>query len=205
MLRSVLICQDCGSKRSQSEPFFSLSLPLSKEIQLARQKMTVERCLQHFTLPETLADPVACPACSKKTVTKKQHVISKLPKVLCLHLKRFDAAHNRKIEDYVGFPTEGMNMGHHLPHWSEVTMTTPPPLPKELQTVEESMGSEPIVLYDLFSTVNHFGNLQSGHYITNVKVKKQWYHINDAHVGFATEAEVQKSDGAYLLFYHRRS
>lgn len=69
---------------------------------------------------------------------------------------------------------------------------------------ESTPGVEPVVLYDLFSTVNHFGTLQSGHYVTNVKVGEKWYHVNDSHVGLATEDQVQKSDGAYLLFYHRR-
>lgn len=65
----------------------------------------------------------------------------------------------------------------------------------------------PSILYDLFGTVNHFGNLQSGHYVANVKVDEHWYHCNDAHVsnaGLGTgEEEVVKSDGAYLLFYIR--
>lgn len=129
-LRSVLVCQECGSKRMQSEPFMSISLPLSKEVQRAttempgesnefggRVKLSIERCLRHFTMPETLADPVDCPSCRKKTSTKKQHVISKLPKILCLHLKRFDAAQNKKIEDFVSFPATNFNLGSFLPHW----------------------------------------------------------------------------------------
>lgn len=106
----------------------SISLPLSKEVQKlthetgdnkneSGKKLSVERCLQHFTLPELLADQVACPACGKKTATKKQHVVARLPKVLCLHLKRFDAALNKKIEDFVSFPGKGLNMGPYLPHW----------------------------------------------------------------------------------------
>jgi ubiquitin carboxyl-terminal hydrolase 22/27/51 len=64
------------------------------------------------------------------------------------------------------------------------------------------------ILYDLSGTVNHLGTLQSGHYVTNVKVKNQWYHCNDAHVSRAGEGSGEKavlaSDGAYLLFYTRR-
>ena len=126
--RSVLICQQCGNKRAQTESFMSISLPLSKEVHRlmadgtgksspGHHKLSVERCLRHFTMPETLVDPVDCPSCGKKTLTKKQHVISKLPRVLCLHLKRFDAAHNKKIEDFVSFPEKNLNMGPYLPHW----------------------------------------------------------------------------------------
>ena len=109
----------------------SISLPLSKEVQKAtsgvvgssnvKENLSVERCLRHFTVPEVLADPVDCPNCGRKTPTKKQHVVSKLPKVLCLHLKRFDAAQNKKIEDFVSFPSKGLNMGPYLPHWCEVS------------------------------------------------------------------------------------
>ena len=65
----------------------------------------------------------------------------------------------------------------------------------------------PEVLYNLFATVNHTGNLTSGHYMTNVKVGGTWYHCNDAHVSKAGiddgEVEVLKMDGTYLLFYMR--
>jgi hypothetical protein len=72
---------------------------------------------EHFTAPESLSDPVDCPSCRRKTPTKKQHTFAKLPKVLCLHLKRFDAATNKKIDDFVSFPASGQDMGRMLPHW----------------------------------------------------------------------------------------
>jgi ubiquitin carboxyl-terminal hydrolase 22/27/51 len=216
-LRSILVCGKCGNKRTQSEPFMSISLPLAKQVQKAatqlpeetsgpvdRVELSVERCLEHFTCLETLADSVDCPCCGEKTPTRKQHVVSKLPRVLCLHLKRFDAAQNRKIEDYVSFPAKGLNMGPFLPHWCEVSR-----VPSSATDEKSSEATNAEVLYDLFGTVNHFGNLQSGHYVTNVKVDNKWYHINDAHVSYASlnngdgEAEVVVSEGAYLLFYIR--
>jgi ubiquitin C-terminal hydrolase len=211
-LRSVLICQSCGVKRAKPEPFMSISLPLSKEIQLMMantgpdhsgvEKLSVELCLQHFTMPEKLSDPVHCPNCGKKTPTKKQHVVSKLPKILCLHLKRFDAATNKKIEEFVSFPSYGLNMGLYLPHWCELYRAV------SLSSADVDGGFTPELQYDLFATVNHFGNLQSGHYVSNLKVGGKWYHCNDSHVSFAGadsgEAEVLKSEGAYVLFYMRR-
>jgi len=125
-LQSVLVCSKCGNKRFQRESFTTISLPLSKEVSRIgithgspgrARRLTVELCLEHFTGPEILSDPVDCPVCKQKTPTKKQHVISSLPKVLCLHLKRFDAAQNKKIEDFVSFPARGLEMGKYLPHW----------------------------------------------------------------------------------------
>lgn len=102
----------------------NVSLPLSKEVTIsnvvdsgADGKLSLDRCLEHFTAPEKLADPVDCPACRKKTPTKKQHTFSRLPRVLCVHLKRFHAALNKKIDDFVSFPAYGLNMGPLLPHW----------------------------------------------------------------------------------------
>lgn len=125
-LRSVLICDECGSKRPMPESFLNVSVPLSKHVgernasgaRVAQASMNLERCLQQFTSPETLTDPVDCPSCGRKTPHKKQHTFAKLPKVLCLHLKRFDAANkNRKIDDFVSFPAHGLDMGNFLPHW----------------------------------------------------------------------------------------
>jgi len=121
----VLICQECGRKRKIPEPFLNVSLPLSKHVDErtatgargSKTNMSLQRCLEQFTTPESLADPVDCPSCGRKTATKKQHTFAKLPKVLCLHLKRFDAAKNRKIDDFVSFPAYGLDMGNMLPHW----------------------------------------------------------------------------------------
>jgi ubiquitin carboxyl-terminal hydrolase 22/27/51 len=83
----------------------------------------------------------------------------------------------------------------------EVTSATP-------STQEGSLPADPIILYDLFGTVNHIGNMQSGHYVTNIKVDDTWYHCNDAHISKAGlddgEEAVLKNEGAYILFYIRR-
>jgi ubiquitin carboxyl-terminal hydrolase 22/27/51 len=74
--------------------------------------------------------------------------------------------------------------------------------------MENGTNAEPRILYDLFGTANHLGNMQSGHYVSNVKVKDQWYHCNDQHVSRAGdgngEEAVLNSEGAYILFYVRR-
>lgn len=119
-LRTVLVCQECGNKRVHLEPFLSLSLPLSRDAINSNgieKNISVEHCLKQYTLPELLEDHVDCPSCGKKTPTRKQHVIGRLPTVLCLHLNRFDASRNRKFEDFVSFPSRGLNMGIYLPHW----------------------------------------------------------------------------------------
>ena len=212
-LRSVLLCTECGEKRKQSESFLSISLPLSKEVHKATEgrpgestegqgrKLSVERQLRHFTMPESLSG-IDCPACQKKTSTIKQHVVSRLPKILCLHLKRFDD--KQKINDFVSFPLKNLNMGSLLPQFCEVTSFGDWDFGENKNTADlADLMTEAELPYDLFATVNHFGTLQSGHYMANVLVEHQWYHCNDAHVSSISEQDVL-SDAAYILFYARR-
>ena len=185
----------------------SISLPLSQEIQKGSdggqlagtgEPISIEQCLKHFTMPEVLADPVDCPTCGEQTPTTRQHVVSRLPKVLVLHLKRFDFAGNRKIEEYVSFPAHGLNMGPYLPHWCEIPRAAEVDNIKPPTAVEASIA--PRIVYNLQSTVNHYGTLQSGHYYANIKVDQTWYHCNDSHVSCAPESEVI-AQPAYMLFY----
>lgn len=215
-LRSVLICDQCGCKRSQIESFLNLSLPLKNEVPSVsevakREKMTLRKersninaCLKHFTDPETLSDPIYCPSCNRKTNTLKQHTFAKLPRVLCLHLKRFDSTNNKKISDFVSYPASDLDMGKYLPHWCEKGLS------KESKDGDSNQpdAESPKVLYDLFATVNHRGTLNQGHYTSNVKCGKHWYHCNDAFVCDAGEGngekEVLLAEGAYMLFYLRK-
>merc|ERR1712224_710133 len=144
--------------------FMNISLSLSEEVErkqhtkdIPKCDLNVESCLEHFVLPEILGDLVYCNACGKKTRTKKQHTFAKLPKILCLHLKRFDAAKNKKIENFVSFPSRGLNMGHLLSHWCEVSRLGDYEANKE----ESIPTAKPKILYDLFGTVNHIGTMQS--------------------------------------------
>lgn len=132
-LRSVVICARCGCKRSKPETFLNVSLPIiaesrqsgkadntdekTQEQTIARTQKDIQMCLEQFTSSEILTDPVHCPWCNCATPSMKQLTFAKLPKVLILHLKRFDARTNKKICDYVSFPLKGLDMGRHLPYW----------------------------------------------------------------------------------------
>eukprot|EP00542_Grammatophora_oceanica_P005625 CAMPEP_0194063798 /NCGR_PEP_ID=MMETSP0009_2-20130614/81289_1 /TAXON_ID=210454 /ORGANISM="Grammatophora oceanica, Strain CCMP 410" /LENGTH=571 /DNA_ID=CAMNT_0038716059 /DNA_START=1 /DNA_END=1716 /DNA_ORIENTATION=- len=217
-LRSVSICEQCSNKRSQLEPFLNISLPLHKQhtsgsttsrSSSKTMMLSVQQCLSQFTMLERLGDKIDCPVCKDKTSTKKQQTFAKLPKILCLHLKRFNAATNKKITDFCSFPATNLNLGPLLPHWSEEVViqngNNGDGGSSNGTTTEQHDRAAPNVSYDLISTVNHKGTLNQGHYVANVKVEDgSWYHCNDAHVYHSTEAEVLQSDGAYVLFYMRR-
>ena len=226
-LRSVLMCDKCGFKRTHTEPFLnvSLSLPLGKSTNPGRksysddsesmgtrrrgQKIDVRTCIDHFSDPEPLVDGVFCDWCRTKTKTRKQHTFAKLPTILCLHLKRFNAATNKKIDEPVSFPST-LDMGPYLPHWREVEQTDVlnDASSKSTTKIIEHKASSPSMLYDLCGTINHSGTLFQGHYVSNVKVNDDWYSCNDSEVYRYSkenaEKEVLKSEEAYMLFYMRK-
>ena len=99
--------------------------------------------------------------------------------VIIIHLKRF--RNNRKIENFVEFPLEGLDLTDYLP-----------------QKEEKS-------IYDLFAVANHVGGLHGGHYFAYCKnsIDNGWYEFNDSNVSKIEEKKVV-SDNAYVLFYNKR-
>ncbi|XP_074518453.1 uncharacterized protein LOC141784513 [Halichoeres trimaculatus] len=106
------------------------------------------------------------------------------PEVLTLLLKRFEL-------DYDSMTYFKINCTVRIPH----TLQIP-----ENQT------------YELYAVVEHFGDLESGHYTACIKSQEEdrWFKFDDARV---TELEFQpfqsqnfeRSDSAYLLFYRKKS
>ena len=220
-LRSTLMCSSCGTKRSVSETFLNISLqigsvdgkadkispvnvPVSpptggRPKNILRPKSALEptvldESLHRFTSPESLCDMVSCSTCNAMRPFKKQLTISKLPTVLCLHLKRFDSKTNKKIVNPVRYPVTDLDMGKFLSHWREIDNSDPVLMNSTASEREfcedlfessgDDQGSEntsssnvpnnafsnhPKVLYDLFGVVNHTGSLHQGHYVSIVK------------------------------------
>jgi len=108
-----------------------------------------------------------------------------LPDNLIVHLKRFNYNnHYRdKIENYVDFPVEGLDMS------------------KWIVNEEEKKDA----LYDLYAISNHYGGLGGGHYTAYTKnlLDGNWYHMDDSS-STPTDKESIKTKAAYVLFYTRR-
>ncbi|XP_045051146.2 ubiquitin carboxyl-terminal hydrolase 16 isoform X3 [Desmodus rotundus] len=145
------------------------------------------------------------------TNAQKQMLISVVPPVLTLHLKRFQQAgfNLRKINKHIRFP--------------EILDLAPFCTAKCKNVAEESTR----VLYSLYGVVEHSGTMRSGHYTAYSKAraantrlsnlvlrgdipqdfevestKGQWFHISDTHVHTVSADKVLNSQ-AYLLFYER--
>ncbi|XP_011143262.1 ubiquitin carboxyl-terminal hydrolase 45 isoform X1 [Harpegnathos saltator] len=203
---------------------------------------SVESCLNQFTALELMtgSNKVVCEACTARerkgqegplkmvcTSSTKQYLVSQVPPVLILHLKRFQTQRVgvRKVFKHVSFP-----------------------MLLDLAPVCKSHKKPR--LYALYGVVEHSGNVHGGHYVAYVKTRLplppddlrwhflskdkhtddessnssnsesegeeasakaasvvkppsgRWYYVSDSRVSEVDESTVLQSQ-AYLLFYER--
>jgi ubiquitin carboxyl-terminal hydrolase 4/11/15 len=149
-------------------------------------QVSLDDCLDKFSEVEQLGpnDPWYCPTCKKLEQAYKKFQIWSAPEILVVHLKRFgfSSRFRQKIDTFVDFPVEGLDMSSF--------MVRKPNSP---------------MLYDLFAVSNHMGGMGGGHYTAYAKnyIDNNWYCFNDSSVS-PTTANAIKTDSAYLLFYQRR-
>ena len=146
-----------------------------------KKKLNLDELLNNFNQIEKLSkdNEWFCPKCKKLQLADKKMEIYCISEVVIIHLKRF--RNNRKIENYVEFPIEGLDLTKYLPDKKEKH------------------------IYDLFAVANHTGGLQGGHYYAYCKNFKdgEWYEFNDSHVSKIEKKKVC-NDNAYVLFYNRK-
>ncbi|XP_048008799.1 ubiquitin carboxyl-terminal hydrolase 45 isoform X1 [Megalobrama amblycephala] len=188
------------------------------------KECSVQSCLHQFTSVELLMgnNKLLCENCTERrqrqmkrsdkkaekvyTSARKQMLISALPPVVTLHLKRFHQAgmNLRKVNRHVDFPL----MLDLAPFCSATC---------------KNLGSGERVLYSLYGIVEHSGSMRGGHYAAYVKVRTtqrkpeqrrnqsgsreaisapqgQWVYVSDTNVQTVPESRVLNSQ-AYLLFY----
>uniref|UniRef100_A0A8C5V0R1 Ubiquitin carboxyl-terminal hydrolase n=1 Tax=Microcebus murinus TaxID=30608 RepID=A0A8C5V0R1_MICMU len=206
---------------------------LSQSYVTTSKECSVQSCLYQFTSMELLMgnNKLLCENCTEKkqknqkgtsfaekkaegvyTNARKQLLISAVPAVLILHLKRFHQAglNLRKVNRHVDFPL----MLDLAPFCSATCKNV-------------SVGEK--VLYGLYGIVEHTGSMRAGHYTAYVKVRTpsrqllehitgkknvsglkesdselagQWVHISDTYVQVVPESRALSAQ-AYLLFYER--
>ncbi|CAN0300160.1 unnamed protein product [Lampetra fluviatilis] len=182
-------------------------------------------CLLRFTTPEQLAgsNMLLCEHCSQKAGKKgrvytegtKRILVSSLPPVLTLHLKRFQQA---------GFGLQKVNRRVEF----EDTLDMAPFCIKPCQVSACSQTKTKIPRYSLYAVVEHSGTMRGGHYTAYVKTRPErperpaagpgesggsgqqqqqqqegaWFYVSDSHVRAASLEQVLACQ-AYLLFYER--
>ncbi|KAM6960614.1 ubiquitin carboxyl-terminal hydrolase 3 [Aplochiton taeniatus] len=192
VLQNEVNCLICGTESLKFDPFLDLSLDIPSQFRIKKTKdqepgpiCTLLDCLRSFTDLEELDETelYMCRKCKKRQKSTKQFWIQKLPKVLCLHLKRFHwtAYLRNKVDTYVQFPLRGLDMKCYL--------------------LEPEKSLSESRLYDLAAVVVHHGSgVGSGHYTAYGSHEGRWYHFNDSTVTLTEEDTVVKAK-AYILFY----
>ncbi|XP_044244792.2 ubiquitin carboxyl-terminal hydrolase 45 isoform X6 [Ursus arctos] len=206
---------------------------LSQSYITTSKECSLQSCLYQFTSMELLMgnNKLLCENCTEKkqrsqketgsaekkaegvyTNARKQLLISAVPAILILHLKRFHQAglSLRKVNRHVDFP---------------LTLDLAPFCSATCKNV--SVGDK--VLYGLYGVVEHSGSMRGGHYTAYVKVRPpsrklleyitgktyvpdvkepdsesagQWVHVSDTCVQVVPESRALSAQ-AYLLFYER--
>lgn len=183
---SEICCDECHNLSATFEPFNILELSLVKKT--GEQLTTLKECLDEFSSPEKIT--YRCDNCKSQstsgegTATKKI-TIWKIPDKLIIQLKRFNTnnGNSSKNNSEIQFPITDLSLEN---------IITP-----------QNVNSEH---YELYSTVNHFGDLSGGHYIAHCKnlVNSKWYEFNDStliHIPDDQIDRVIKCQSVYILFY----
>ncbi|GLT76087.1 hypothetical protein SLA2020_477680 [Shorea laevis] len=212
LLRSDVMCITCGFTSTTDEPCFDISLNMptssfsfkgvaNKAVKPNEQigLSTLSGCLELYTRPERLGSDqkFCCQNCQGTGSSLKQMSIKRLPLVLCLHIKRVEHSPSSKRflknDQYLQFPFS-LDMTAYLS--SSIVR-------KRFENrifAFECHNSDSSAAYEIFAVVSHFGKFDSGHYVTYLRIKNQWYKCDDPWINEVDEETVRASK-SYMLFY----
>ncbi|KAJ2304159.1 ubiquitin-specific protease doa4, partial [Coemansia sp. RSA 2706] len=167
-IQSRLTCMSCQHTSTTYHTFTELSLPIPEPRNSHSQEgpdgpaaepnippnyslpVNIYQCLDAFSETEVLDgdDKWHCPQCMAKRPATKRLMVSRLPLVLIVHLKRFSTiGHFReKLDTNVLVPTFNMCLQKYVTFNSTEQPTT----------------------YNLYAVANHYGSMSSGHYTASV-------------------------------------
>ncbi|KAI9844467.1 MAG: hypothetical protein M1837_005549 [Sclerophora amabilis] len=206
-LRSDVTCRGCNSVNTTEDPMIDLSLDLRspnkkkkgnrEEADKDGGKLTLQACLDGFTAPEKLgSDTYKCKKCNTtQHSATKQLSIKKLPPVLCIQLKRFEAGFDAaSVSAKLGTKVELLMQLDMSPYTTRMIQSKKP----------DPASMSRSCTYDLCSVIVHIGKLNDGHYISYHREGRRWYLFDDNKVSVVSEAQVLNAE-AYLLVYTVRS
>lgn len=154
-----------------------------REVQdVEEESLTLDECLRLYFTAEKLEPDEAwlCPHCNSRQQGVAQLSLWSCPKVLVIHLKRFQQERG-KLGTPVEIPLQCLDLSPYL--------------------CPGALSSE--ALYDLYALCNHHGSgMNGGHYTACCKhpADGRWYIYDDTRVRSVREEHVVTCD-AYLLFF----
>jgi len=180
-LCTKIICPGCKHFVYTYDPFCYLSVPLPDNV--SQNKITLEDCIECYTQLETLDsdNQWECEKCKKKQNAIKKDNFWKLPKILIIHLKRFNKNNGlKKNNDYVDYPLTNLDLSKYCTGYERND-----------------------ICYNLYGVGCHEGSLNQGHYYSYcLNADENWYWYNDSSVTRLNKESVI-SQSAYCLFYMR--
>eukprot|EP00949_MAST-11_sp_MAST-11-sp1_P000197 g197.t1 len=157
-----------------------VSLALSEASGKKANALSLEECLQHYSTEEVLDRDNLwfCPNCKDHVAAAKKIDIYRLPSILVILLKRFkfrNMIYSEKIDTFVDFPVNGLDMGPFV------------------------LGNEDgrSTIYDLYAVSNQYGRMGFGHYTAFARELdsdvNNWYNFDDSRVTPMKEDDVVTS------------
>lgn len=216
LLRSDVTCMTCGFTSTTYDPYVDISLNLDTSnysmTDVAKKPIkpnesssisTLLGCLDLFTRPEKLGSDqkLYCQNCQERQDSSKQMSIRRLPLVLCLHIKRFEhsliSKMSRKIDRYLHFPFS-LDMTPYLS--SSIIRNRFGNRIFAFEGDESDISPE----FEILAVVTHSGTLESGHYVTYLRLRNQWYKCDDAWITEVDE-EIVRASQCYMMFYVQKT
>uniref|UniRef100_A0A2R9CL76 Ubiquitin carboxyl-terminal hydrolase 50 n=1 Tax=Pan paniscus TaxID=9597 RepID=A0A2R9CL76_PANPA len=177
-LNYSIVCLKCEKCTYKNEVFTVFSLPIP-----SKYACSLRDCLQCFFQQDALTwnNEIHCSFCETKQETAVRASISKAPKIIIFHLKRFDiqGTTKRKLRTDIHYPLTNLDL---TPYICSIFRKYPK--------------------YNLCAVVNHSGDLEGGHYTAFYKnsVTQAWYSFDNTRVSEIPDTSIQNAM-AYLLFY----
>lgn len=226
ILRSDVMCMSCGFTSTTYDPCVDISLdlepnkvlspnpstgisgcPPKTEVDYKNSKgiSTLVGCLDRYTRAEKLGpdQKFFCQQCQERQESLKQMSIRKLPLVSCFHIKRFEHSPVRrmssKVDRYLQFPFS-LDMRPYLSSSVLRKRFGNRMFPFEEKDENNNVAYEVSSEFELFAVVTHTGKLESGHYVTYLRLSNEWYKCDDAWITRVNENIVRASQG-YMIFY----
>lgn len=194
---SRLKCSVCSNTSTTYQPFSVLSVPLPTG---TKSSVNLMDCFNEFTKCEKLEHDEYwnCPTCKKKQPSTKQLTITRLPRNLIIHLKRFDNRMNKNTK-LIDYP---FNLDLTSFWANDKDDRLPPGV-----SIDElpARGQIPPFKYSLYAVANHFGSLYGGHYTSYVNkgLSRGWYYFDDQNYRLVKKTSEVVNSNAYVLFYRR--
>jgi ubiquitin C-terminal hydrolase len=195
MLLTKTKCEYCSNIKNIFDPInmLQLSIPINNFREDLMKEYSLDDCLDFFLKQEQLDDRCAinCEFCSFKSRAYKNYLIWKTPKILIIHLKRFEKIKNMKLTNKISYPLYDLDLSKYMD-----------PNSPHINTCKYNLRG--INLHDDFN----MKRINFGHYTSMVKnrLDNKWLFFNDGRKPelINKESSLQQKD-AYMLFYERNN